>query len=243
MGRMPVSRRVAVHRGRPGAPLTDWETAVLELTSQGLLYKEAGRRMGRTESAAREAGCRAITKLEARNIAHAVHIATRRGLIGQHGDDASQAGCNQHQHNVNGVGEEMNVVQMGHLGTVERMLRAERLKALDEVRGELLRLCGQRYFHLEPVHTLEQGLRVALSAVARLADSRHICVADPVEEDPVDVMDEVPNELGSTTRLSKQQQAPAVCSACGRDYRRAASGTLICTHTADCWWGVRMLAG
>jgi DNA-binding CsgD family transcriptional regulator len=238
-----------------GAPLTAREREVLQLAASGLTYQQIGRRINLGVPGVKSETWRARRKLGAESLAHAVHLAGHRGLIGWHADCGRPSGYNKHlrngeppcllcrQHSPNGVGDKMSVIQIEHFGTVDRMLRAERMRSFDSVRGELLRLCGQLYFRMESTHTLEEGIRVALSAVNRLADSPVIRVAEPAEGELVSVMDEIPNVLGSTTRLSRQADVPAACPVCSRGYRRSVTGSLLCTHTPECWWGQRMMAG
>lgn len=65
---------------RPG-PLTAMEHAVLQRVALGDTYQQAGRRLCLTESAARNAGWRAVHRLEARNITHAAVLALTAGLV------------------------------------------------------------------------------------------------------------------------------------------------------------------
>lgn len=68
--------------GRPKVThLTLDQLAVLQMASEGLTYQQSGRRLEKTEEAARHTGRQAMKKLNASSIAHAVAIALNRGDI------------------------------------------------------------------------------------------------------------------------------------------------------------------
>ncbi len=63
--------------------LSDRDREVLWMMSQGMTYYEVGRRLGMAEQGAKSASRRAMHKLGAVNIVHAVTIALLNGEIGR----------------------------------------------------------------------------------------------------------------------------------------------------------------
>lgn len=78
----------------PARPvLTDLETTVLRMVSDGLTYAEIAARLTYTTSGITSVASRMFPKLGARSAAHAVHLAHQAGLLRRerHGDHAGYA--------------------------------------------------------------------------------------------------------------------------------------------------------
>lgn len=145
----------------------------------------------------------------------------------------------------------MSTVSTNYFATVNRMLRAERADAYEAVIKELERLCGLGYCTAEwdggggKRFRLEPGLRLAISAVKRLEDSKNLHVADPDAAQHLEVWDEVPfpgQDAGRTRRRSVQAGVDGSCSDCGHPYRRSATAAYVCVHAADCARGRKLAA-
>lgn len=65
--------------------LTPRQVAILQLTADGHTYAAIGRQLDIGESAVKHETMHLRAKLGAANTAHAVHLAHRRGILGDHG--------------------------------------------------------------------------------------------------------------------------------------------------------------
>jgi DNA-binding CsgD family transcriptional regulator len=81
---------------RQGAGLTDNELAVLRRAAHGETYAVIARRLGYQEKSVSKMALRLARKLGARNIAHAVHLATAADLIGTGPDCGDRAAYLRH---------------------------------------------------------------------------------------------------------------------------------------------------
>lgn len=79
-----------------GAGLTDNELAVLRRAAHGETYAVIGRHLGYQEKSVSKMALRLARKLGARNIAHAVHLATAADLIGNSPDCGDRAAYLRH---------------------------------------------------------------------------------------------------------------------------------------------------
>lgn len=76
---------------KPGAQLSPMEWDVLWYASQGHTNRSTGRKLGISEGAAMATRQRVCGKLQAVNIAQAIHTAMTRGIIGTYQDCGSRA--------------------------------------------------------------------------------------------------------------------------------------------------------
>ncbi|MFD4921184.1 response regulator transcription factor [Streptomyces goshikiensis] len=81
---------------RPGGQLSELETQVLRLAARGSTIAAIARTLGSTPPAVQDSRHRLMAKLGARNIAHAVHLGTLLGLIGQYSDCGDRAAYLRH---------------------------------------------------------------------------------------------------------------------------------------------------
>lgn len=77
--------------------LSDRDRKVLWMMSQGMTYFEVGRKLGMAEQGAKSAARRAMSKLGAQNIVHAVTIALLRGEIGRWESCGTHAAYQRHR--------------------------------------------------------------------------------------------------------------------------------------------------
>ncbi|MFE4671071.1 helix-turn-helix transcriptional regulator [Streptomyces sp. NPDC056723] len=79
-----------------GAELTDNELAVLQRAAHGETYAVIAQRLGYKEKSVSKMALRLARKLGARNISHAVHLATAASLIGTSPDCGDRAAYLRH---------------------------------------------------------------------------------------------------------------------------------------------------
>ena len=80
--------------GGPAPSLSPVERTVLEGVANGLTYRQIGKEIGYTFRGAADVGARAVKKLGANSLAHAVFLAVQAGLLDprrRHGDHAGFA--------------------------------------------------------------------------------------------------------------------------------------------------------